>query len=325
LGSARIEGNHTTLADYVESTVDHATNPSDHLREIANIEQAMTFIEQSLTKGADINEYFIRQLHAITVNALEREGDKTPGAYRVHNVSIAQSEHLPPDAFRVPEYMQELVAFMNHPHPHKYDLIKVALVHHRFGWIHPFSNGNGRAVRLLTYALLIKYGFNVQVGGRVLNPTAVFCNNRNTYYEMLSIADKGDYHGLERWCIYVLEGMLIEVKKVDQLANYDYLKSKILLPALSYALKRKLITDVESVFLQITVRNKIVRSSDFAALELTERQRTHQIKKLIDTGMLRPIDQNSRQYTIGFSNNYLIRGVIEALKAEGFISDALSG
>ena len=60
--------------------------------------------------------------------------------------------------------MQELVAFINENHPPKYDLIKVALAHHRFGWIHPFGNGNGRVVRLLTYALLIKYGFTLLSG-----------------------------------------------------------------------------------------------------------------------------------------------------------------
>jgi Fic family protein len=63
--------------------------------------------------------------------------------------------------------------------------MKVAQVHHRVGWIHPFKNGNGRVVRLLTYAMLIQYGFNERAGGRVLNPTAVFCNNRDIYYDML--------------------------------------------------------------------------------------------------------------------------------------------
>jgi Fic family protein len=48
LGSARIEGNHTTLADYVESRLE--TQPAtlnDQLREMANIEDAMTFIEEN--------------------------------------------------------------------------------------------------------------------------------------------------------------------------------------------------------------------------------------------------------------------------------------
>ena len=77
--------------------------------------------------------------------------------------------------------MSELIRFLSQNNPPKYDLIKIALAHHRFTWVHPFNNGNGRTVRLFTYALLLKFGFDVQQGGRVLNPTAIFCNNRETY------------------------------------------------------------------------------------------------------------------------------------------------
>ncbi len=35
--------------------------------------------------------------------------------------------------------------------------------------------------------------------------------------------------------------------------------------------------------------------------------------------MLLPISTNARQYTIGFSNSYLIRGTIKALREQGFI------
>lgn len=112
--------------------------------------------------------------------------------------------------------------------------MKIALAHHRFGWVHPFGNGNGRTVRLLTYALLIKYGFNVQAGGRVLNPTAVFCNDRERYYSMLAEADTGTEQGLENWCLYVLAGISSELKKVDQLTNHQFLSSKILYPAIDF-------------------------------------------------------------------------------------------
>ena len=40
-----------------------------------------------------------------------------------------------------------------------------------------------------TDALLVKFGFNVHVGG-ILNPTAIFCNNREEYYRQLSVADQ---------------------------------------------------------------------------------------------------------------------------------------
>ncbi|WP_018230635.1 Fic family protein [Methyloversatilis universalis] len=198
LGSARIEGNHTTLADYVESRLeDVAASVSDTLREMANIEEAMAFIEAHFAPGDDITEHLVRELHALTVRGLQREGDATPGAYRQGSVRISQSDHLPPEAMQVPQYMSELVTFINQPNPPKYDLIKVALAHHRFAWIHPFGNGNGRVVRLLTYTLMIKYGFDVRAGGRVLNPTAVFCNDRDRYYAMLSQADTGTQEGRE--------------------------------------------------------------------------------------------------------------------------------
>jgi Fic family protein len=67
----------------------------------------------------------------MTVVELEREGDRTPGAYRTGNVVIAQASHLPPGAIHVPGHMQELVRFVNHADAPKYDLIKVALAHHQ--------------------------------------------------------------------------------------------------------------------------------------------------------------------------------------------------
>lgn len=327
LGSARIEGNHTTLADYVESKLDGKEQaPTDQLREMENIEKAMEYIEDYFKAGDDINELFIRQLHAIAVTDLVREGDETPGAYRQKSVRIAQSEHLPPEFIQVPQYMQELVAFVNRKDPPKYDLIKIAMAHHRFGWVHPFGNGNGRVVRLLTYTLLIKFGFNVKVGGRVLNPTAVFCNDRDVYYAMLATADKGTAYGIEAWCVYVLKGILEELRKVDKLSDFDFLGQKIILPALRFAKERQWITANEEAMLQLTAGMGVAKAADFKELMkgLSDAQRTYQIKKLVERKLLLPISQGSRQYTIGFSNNYLVRGVIRALTNEGFVPASLN-
>lgn len=327
LGSARIEGNHTTLADYVESRLEaQPAKQNDQLREMGNIEEAISFIEEHFVPGQGVTEHFIRELHAMTVQGLEREGDDNPGAYRHGPVKISQSEHLPPEAVAVPQYMGELVRFINYPHPAKYDLIKVALAHHRFAWIHPFGNGNGRCVRLLTYMLLIKYGFNVKAGGRVLNPTAIFCNDRDQYYAMLGKADTGTPEGRETWCVYVLTGMLDELRKVDRLTDANYLMERILTPALRYASERELITPMEEKVLLATARLGVAKASALrhAIPELNERQRTYQIGKLVERGMLAPIREGARQYTVGFANNFLIRGVIRALSIEGFIPDTLN-
>lgn len=327
LASARIEGNHTTLADYIETKVTAPVGtPSDTLREIENIEAAMRHLEETVQPHEPISEHLIRSLHAVTVEGLEREGDRTPGAYRNGAVKIAQAEHQPPDAIQVPAYMQELVDFVNRADAPKYDLMKVALAHHRFAWIHPFGNGNGRLVRLLTYALLVKYGFRVSAMGRLLNPAAVFCSDRNHYYSMLAEADKGTDTALEAWCIYVLTGVRDELRKVDQLADYRHLQSRVLMPALAFARQRQLVTAQEEAVLAATIKAGAVKAGDLAAAMpgLNATQRTYQVKKLVDSGMLRPVKPGARQYSIGFANNALLRGVIRALTDQGFIPTALT-
>ena len=332
LASARIEGNHTTLADYVETkfggpaSLQRADQEIDSLREIANIEHAMDEIDEGLEPGSALSQHFIRGLHAMTVDGLEREGDKTPGAYRNGSVGIAMSEHAPPDAVRIGAYMGELVDFVNRDDQRKYDLMKVALAHHRFAWIHPFGNGNGRVVRLFTYALLIKYGFRMTAeDGRLLNPAAVFCADREKYYAMLSLADKGTDAALETWCTYVLTGVRDELNKVDRLADYRNLTAEILLPAIAHARERQWITEQEESVLKVAVLRKVVRSADLADAMPTSSpaQRTYQIRKLLANGMLQPTHPEARQYTIGFSSSTLLRGVIKALTDQGFIPRAV--
>lgn len=333
LASARIEGNHTTLADYVETKFaapSGAGRPgpeADSLREIANIELAMDEIESAVAPGVPITEHLLRGLHAMTVDGLQREGDKTPGAYRTGTVGIAKSEHVPPEAVQIGAFMRELVGFVNREDQRKYDLMKVALAHHRFAWIHPFGNGNGRVVRLFTYALLVKYGFRVSAeSGRLLNPAAVFCADREKYYDMLSRADTGTDQALEAWCTYVLAGVRDEMHKVDRLADHQILTTEILLPALSHARARQLITAQEESILKVAISAKVVKSADLAEAMpgLTGQQRTYQIRKLLANGMLQPTRPEARQYTIGFSNSTLLRGVIKALTDRGFIPSAVA-
>lgn len=47
--------------------------------------------------------------------------------------------------------------------------------------------------------------------------------------------------------------------------------------------------------------------------DLNANQRTYQIRKLVDGSMLQPINPGARQYSIGFSHNMLLRGVVRAL------------
>jgi Fic family protein len=158
IGSARIEGNNTSLLEYIESKLEEKVDVPTGVKEIQNIENAMDFIENSVKKHP-INRAFVSEIHRMVVEGLptspKGEGDKTPGQYRKSNLQITKSKHLPPEWMLVDEYMNELFDFINQDSGAKFDLLKTAIAHHRFVWIHPFGNGNGRTVRLFTYAMLI--------------------------------------------------------------------------------------------------------------------------------------------------------------------------
>ncbi len=320
VGSARIEGNRTTISQYIEQKIEHQERSSEQFAEIANVEQAMSYIEDTIEAGSDISHHFIRELHQLAVGGLSEEGDRTPGAYRTWPVEIVGSAHIPPYPELVQSYMDELVAFINNEDDKRYDLIKIAIAHHRLAWIHPFGNGNGRVVRMLTYALLIKYGFKVK-DGQLINPTAVFCNDREKYYELLAIADEGTDETMLQWCEYVLTGICDEISKVNMLLDHSYLLDSVLKPAIRLGRDRGLINKEEESVLKMGVEKQSFKSSDVAEVlpKLTPRQRTHMIKKLKTNGMIRSLVDNGREYYVAFNNNYLMRSLIQMLEQEKFI------
>jgi len=118
-----------------------------------------------------------------------------------------------------------------------------------------------------------------------------------------------------------LEGVKEEIAKVDRLTDYTYLKHSILTPAVAFARQREWITKTEEAVLDKAIIEGVVKSADLvtALPGQSAGQRTYLIKKLVSQGMLLPISEGARQYTIGFSNNYLIRGVVKSLREQGFI------
>jgi Fic family protein len=322
IGSARIEGNNTTIAEYIETKLESDETPPPSIKEIQNIEKAMEFIEE--TKDDPINRLFISEMHKKVVETLQPppkgEGDHTPGEYRKKNVVIAKSLHNPPESILVGEYMDELFEFINKKNNSKYDLLKTAIAHHRFVWIHPFTNGNGRTVRLFTYAMLVKLGFNVS-SGRILNPTAIFCSNRDNYYHYLSKADSGTDDGMLSWCEYVLKGLKEEIEKIDKLLDYQFLSKEILIPTINYSIEKKYITDLEAKILKLTVEKQVIQAGDLQPLfpGKLKPEISRQIKRLITKKMLMPEKQNTRKYIIRFDNNYLLRGIIKNLGKRGFL------
>src|SRR6056297_2659812 len=99
IGSARIEGNRTTLAEYIERKIEENKKKDERFLEIENNEKALSFIEENIFH-IKIDRTFISELHKMITKDLtpapKGEGSSKPGEYRKNNVRIAGTNHIPP-------------------------------------------------------------------------------------------------------------------------------------------------------------------------------------------------------------------------------------
>ena len=321
VASARIEGNHTTIASYIEKRDDDSHKNDEQIIEISNLIDGLDFIDKYVMEEP-ISADFIKELHRIVVNGLTHEGDKRAGAWRDEPRCIANAKHQPPEPYDVPDLMRELINYINSNEGEQYDLLKIAIANHRFVWIHPFGNGNGRTDRLMTYALLCKKGYIAPNKMRLFNPTAIFAGDRNKYYDMLALADDyKDEHILE-WCEYFLSGVRNEIKKSESLADADFVNKKILLPSVDRMEKAGVVSKLESNILGRAVRLGAIKASDIKDLwgrEVTSVAIAQQIKKLRDRNLVKATHEGGREYEISFENSELTRVTLEQMDFAGLL------
>ena len=323
LASDRIEGNHTTLATFVEKRLDKTDTDNERLIEISNLIEALEFIDEHIST-TEISAQFMYKLHEIVVKNLStnKEGDSRPGAYRIEPRSIGNSEHVLPHPADIKDLMDELYEYINQPCDPKLDLLKIAIAHHRFVWVHPFGNGNGRTVRLLTYAMLCKKGFIIPGSARLFNPTAVFAGNREKYYDMLAVADKGDEDSLRDWCLYVLEGLQDEVRKSQKLADRDFVKDQILLPTIAWASEKNITSEIETKILNRLARKQIIKAGDLKDLwpdDYSHVVISKRLGKMRAQHFIRTLKPKGREYILQLTGNKLTRGILDRMEQEGML------
>lgn len=321
--SARIEGNHTTLYDAI-AQIETGTPPGeDQLREISNIAETARFIDQ-LDPNTPLSHSLVRDLHRRTVNGLVREGDPTPGAYREQEVAISNSTHTPPSWVTVHAEMTTLLDFANEDRPMHEQMLQIAIAHHRFVWIHPFRNGNGRVSRLFTYAMLRKTIFATR-GYSALNPTAVFGNNRDAYISALEQADELTDAGTIAWSEFFVRGIRDDVARLVELQRHRFVIDQLVGPALETLIRDGFVSPEEGAALHITLERGVVKAGDLeGALRGTASQRSRTIRALLDRGLLQHAEDGPRFYRLSLSQGPLAPRLIRRLDALGYLPQMLT-
>ncbi|MFR1862823.1 MAG: Fic family protein [Dialister invisus] len=151
--------------------------------------------------------------HKLMMNGLVSEN----GKFRFGGVGVFDGEvliHMAPPAEFVPEHIHNLFAWYQQSELHP--LIKSAVFHYEFEFIHPFADGNGRMGRMWHSLLLGKWKdlfFWLPI-------EELIQSRQKEYYDALGAADKqADSAGFVELMLEIIRDSLTEVTVVDRSTN----------------------------------------------------------------------------------------------------------
>ena len=216
--SNSIEGNTLNLYETKMVLQEGITIKGKSLREhfeVYNHEKAIDYLYSLVNDSYTLRSIDILSLHGLVMRSIEED---FAGRIRNGGVRISGANFTPPNANKVSDLLDELIEFTNTNSLGLNDIVLASIFHHRFVWIHPFFDGNGRTVRLAMNLLLMRKGFP---------PAIILKNDRKKYYDALNQANKGDYQklillmsqALERTLNIYLEATSEEGTGFDTISN----------------------------------------------------------------------------------------------------------
>lgn len=216
--SNAIEGNRLTLPETRAVVEDGITIAGKSLKdhfEAVNLAHALDFVEALASKETVLGERDVLAMHGIVLRSIDLEN---AGSYRRINVRIGGTEHVPPEAVRVPDEMRafgEWLAGAKNEHP----VVVSAIAHAWFETIHPFVDGNGRTGRLIANLLLMREHYPAIV---------LLVEDRARYYTALDASHSGDITAMVELTLDRLDQSFEEYER----ASHEVLEVRE--PALNY-------------------------------------------------------------------------------------------
>ncbi|MFA6525872.1 MAG: Fic family protein [Candidatus Buchananbacteria bacterium] len=165
--------------------------------EIEGIKKAWDFVLKKRAKEKlPLTLNFIKKIHQVGFGWIFSE---LGGKFR--NVDVTVSRHIPPKFYLVPQemdnFMKDLQVRIKHLPKIENEkflnelIFLLAWSHHKFLWIHPFQDYNGRIGRLLINVILLNLNLPP------IELKAETMAGRKKYIKALQLADNLDYRELE--------------------------------------------------------------------------------------------------------------------------------
>jgi len=172
-------------------------------------------------------------------------------------------------------------------------ILALAAAHHRFLWIHPFLDGNGRVARFISYATLLE---KLNTGG-LWSIARGLARNHEIYKQHLVNCDltrRNDLDGrgnlsqesLIAFTKFFLETCIDQVAFMEKIMRPDQLRTRILLWAKEEIEMKKIPPQTIPLLEKILYRGEVTRKEIPEMLNITERHARRLTSNLIEMGVL---------------------------------------
>ena len=209
--STSIEGNPLNL-DEVKTLIKNNQKPTTKAeQEVLNyfnvLNQLNNYCDKPITKNTILSVH--KDLTKDLLKNPEYEGKFRDTRVFIGNLHTQKINYMPPDAYKVPYLVDELLDWLNNSTDEMYPVIIAGILHYELVRIHPFVDGNGRTSRLMATLILSIHKFNID---NYFTLDEFYNIDRQAYVDALNSADKN--HDLTNWLEYFCRGVLYSIDKV---------------------------------------------------------------------------------------------------------------
>lgn len=201
--SSEIENIVTTQDELFQASLFLDGPASPAAKEVANYRDALRrgFDTLLANKGLLTNNAIVEMFRVL--KKTDESFRNTPGT-ALKNDKTGALVYVPPqDGAAILAHMTALERFINDDEASDLDpLVKMAVIHHQFESIHPFSDGNGRIGRIVNVLYLTRVGL---LDIPILYLSRYITSHKSDYYRLLQeVRDTGAW---EPWVLYMLRAV----------------------------------------------------------------------------------------------------------------------
>jgi len=307
-----IEGHNTTPRE-VEQALEKQPDTSSARRNLLIEARAHISLQRTIDHRYEAGQLeepaeiaFIQFLHKLfykdaTDSMLQIQGSQKiihmqPGEFRSspeHEVAVGR--HMPPSYDALPDFMayfEKRYRFASLGQGSR--IIAMAAAHHRFNYIHPFLDGNGRVSRLMSHAMALHAGIGAHGLWSVSRGLARGLTSRLEYKQMMDHADtprQGDLDGrgnlslkaLTEFISWFLKICLDQIEFMEGLFELGSLTTRIKLYCDQQGFRPEAFSILETALL----RGEIPRGDAERISGLKRRTASDLLSTLIHHGILR--------------------------------------